>query len=181
MTHILADLPYPKHALAPHISEETLEYHYGKHHQSYVTTLNALIPGTEFEDLPLEAIIKKASGPIFNNAAQVWNHSFFWNCLTPQGAPSPGARWAMQFSVNGARMTALKRRSQNWRSALLALAGPGWSGRRTVRLIWRQPSMRARRLPLRPSRCSRSMYGSMPITSITATRARNSLKHSGIL
>ncbi|CCD30331.1 Superoxide dismutase (Fe) [Candidatus Glomeribacter gigasporarum BEG34] len=90
MTHILADLPYPKHALAPHISEETLEYHYGKHHQSYVTTLNALIPGTEFEDLPLEAIIKKASGPIFNNAAQVWNHSFFWNCLTPQGAPSPG-------------------------------------------------------------------------------------------
>src|SRR5260364_56885 len=62
MTHILADLPYPKHALAPHISEETLEYHYGKHHQSYVTTLNALIPGTEFEDLPLEAFTKLALG-----------------------------------------------------------------------------------------------------------------------
>jgi Fe-Mn family superoxide dismutase len=85
MAFELPALPYPKNRLVPHISEETLEYHYGKHHQTYVTNLNNLIPGTEFESLSLEEIILKSSGPIFNNAAQVWNHTFYWNSLKPNG------------------------------------------------------------------------------------------------
>jgi superoxide dismutase, Fe-Mn family len=89
MQHTLRPLPYKKHELAPHISEETLDYHYGKHHQTYVTTLNTLIPNTEFAELSLEEIIKKATGPIFNNAAQVWNHTFFWHSLSPQGGSHP--------------------------------------------------------------------------------------------
>jgi Fe-Mn family superoxide dismutase len=89
MTHVLPELPYDKSALAPHISAETLEYHYGKHHQTYVTNLNNLIKGTEFENLSLEEIVKKSSGGIFNNAAQVWNHTFYWNSLSPQGGGGP--------------------------------------------------------------------------------------------
>ncbi|MGR9117610.1 MAG: superoxide dismutase [Fe] [Gammaproteobacteria bacterium] len=89
MAFELPALPYAKDALSPHISEETLEYHYGKHHQTYVTNLNNLVPGTEFEGLTLEQIIQKSSGGIFNNAAQVWNHSFYWNCLSPNGGGEP--------------------------------------------------------------------------------------------
>lgn len=81
MSHILPELPYALNALAPIISAETLEYHYGKHHQTYVANLNKLILHTEFENLSLEEIIKKSSGSIFNNAAQVWNHTFYWNNL----------------------------------------------------------------------------------------------------
>jgi len=90
MEHTLPPLPYAMDALAPAISKETLEYHYGKHHQAYVTNLNNLIKGTEFENMSLEEIIKKSSGGIFNNAAQVWNHTFYWNCMAPNagGAPS---------------------------------------------------------------------------------------------
>ena len=76
--HELPPLPYEKNALEPHISAETLEYHYGKHHATYVTNLNKLIGGTEFDSASLEDIIMKAKGGIFNNAAQVWNHTFFW-------------------------------------------------------------------------------------------------------
>jgi len=89
MEHTLPPLPYAIDALAPAISQETLEYHYGKHHQTYVTNLNNLIKGTEFESLSLEEIIKKSSGPVFNNSAQVWNHTFFWNSLTPNGKGAP--------------------------------------------------------------------------------------------
>jgi superoxide dismutase, Fe-Mn family len=89
MTHSLPALPYALDALAPTLSQETLEYHYGKHHQTYVTNLNNLIPGTEFEALSLEDIILKSSGGVFNNAAQVWNHSFYWNCLSPNGGGAP--------------------------------------------------------------------------------------------
>ncbi len=89
MQHELPALPYEKNALQPHISAETLDFHYGKHHQTYVTNLNKLIPGTEFENMALEDIIKKASGGIFNNAAQVWNHTFYWNCLSPAGRGEP--------------------------------------------------------------------------------------------
>ncbi len=89
MEHTLPQLPYGLDALAPHISKETLEYHYAKHHQTYVTNLNNLIKGTEFENASLEEIIKKSSGGVFNNAAQVWNHSFYWNCLSPQGGGEP--------------------------------------------------------------------------------------------
>lgn len=86
MEHTLPALPYALDALAPTISKETLEYHYGKHHQAYVTNLNNLINGTEFESLGLEDIVRKASGGVFNNAAQVWNHTFYWNSMAPHGA-----------------------------------------------------------------------------------------------
>lgn len=90
MTLTLPELPYARDALAPHMSAETLDFHYGKHHKAYVDNGNKLIAGTEFENMPIEDIIKKSSGKIFNNAAQVWNHTFFWNCLTPNQA-APGA------------------------------------------------------------------------------------------
>lgn len=89
MAHTLPALPYALDALAPHISQETLEFHYGKHHQTYVTNLNNLIAGTEFENASLEEIIKKSSGGVFNNAAQVWNHTFYWNSLSPNGGGEP--------------------------------------------------------------------------------------------
>src|SRR3569833_2733929 len=91
MEHKLPELPYAMNALEPHISKETLEYHYGKHHKTYVDNLNKLIPGTEFEKMSLEEIIKKSSGGIFNNAAQVWNHTFYWNCLAPKSSEPAGA------------------------------------------------------------------------------------------
>lgn len=89
MEHKLPELPYALDALAPTISKETLEYHYGKHHQTYITNLNNLIKGGEFEDASLEEIVKKSSGGIFNNAAQVWNHTFYWFGLTPNGKGAP--------------------------------------------------------------------------------------------
>ncbi len=85
MEHTLPALPYAMDALAPTISKETLEFHYGKHHQAYATNLNNLIKGGEFENASLEDIIKRSSGGIFNNAAQIWNHSFYWNSLSPKG------------------------------------------------------------------------------------------------
>ncbi|WP_085314504.1 superoxide dismutase [Derxia lacustris] len=92
MAHTLPPLPYAIDALAPTISQETLEFHYGKHHQAYVTNLNNLVPGTEYEALDLEAIIKKApAGGVFNNAAQIWNHTFFWNSLSPVATAPTGA------------------------------------------------------------------------------------------
>ena len=90
----LPALPYKLDALAPHISKETLEYHYGKHHKTYVDKLNGMIPNTEFEDLTLEKIIQKSSGGIFNNAAQVWNHTFYWNCMSPNGGNEPTGKLA---------------------------------------------------------------------------------------
>jgi Fe-Mn family superoxide dismutase len=89
MKHQLPDLPFAAGALEPHISAETLSFHHGKHHRAYVTKLNELIAGTEHEELPLEEIMKRASGGIFNNAAQTWNHSFYWNCLSPTGGGAP--------------------------------------------------------------------------------------------
>ncbi len=89
MEHKLPELPYSKDALVPYISAETIEYHYGKHHATYVANLNKLIPGTEFENMSLDEIVMKSSGGIFNNAAQVWNHSFYWNCLTPNKGANP--------------------------------------------------------------------------------------------
>lgn len=89
MTFELPALPFEKDALAPYISAETLEFHHGKHHQTYVTNLNNLVPGTEFEGLSLEEIVVKASGGIFNNAAQVWNHTFYWNGLAPNAGGEP--------------------------------------------------------------------------------------------
>ena len=94
MAHELPPLPYAKDALQPHISAETIDFHYGKHHQTYVTNLNNLIKGTEFENASLEDTIKKASGGLFNNAAQIWNHTFYWNCLSPNGGGEPTGKVA---------------------------------------------------------------------------------------
>jgi Fe-Mn family superoxide dismutase len=94
MEHKLPKLPFSENALEPVISKETIEYHYGKHHQTYVTNLNNLIVGTEFEDMDLEDIIKKSGGGIFNNAAQVYNHTFYWNCLSPAGGGKPTGKLA---------------------------------------------------------------------------------------
>jgi superoxide dismutase, Fe-Mn family len=92
MTHSLPALPYSSKALEPIISENTISFHYGKHHQAYVNKLNELIPGTPFENSSLEEIILKADGAIFNNGAQVWNHTFYWNCLSPQGGGEPSGK-----------------------------------------------------------------------------------------
>ena len=94
MEHKLPELPFAKDALEPTISKETIEYHYGKNHQAYVNNLNKQIPETEFEDMSLEDIIKKSSGGIFNNAAQVWNHTFYWNCLSPDAGGKPDGELA---------------------------------------------------------------------------------------
>jgi Fe-Mn family superoxide dismutase len=90
----LPELPYAANALEPHISPNTLAFHHGKHHNTYVTNLNNLIKGTEFENATLEEIIKKSSGGIFNNAAQVWNHTFYWHCMKPAGGGEPSGALA---------------------------------------------------------------------------------------
>ena len=94
MAIALPALPYDRTALEPHISAETIDFHYSKHHQTYVTNLNNMIGGTEFADLALEDIIRKSQGGMFNNAAQVWNHTFYWNCLTPNGGGTPTGKLA---------------------------------------------------------------------------------------
>jgi len=94
MAFELPALPYAINALEPHISQETLEYHHGKHHNTYVVNLNNLVPGTEFEGKSLEEIIKTSNGGIFNNAAQIWNHPFYWHCLSPNGGGEPAGALA---------------------------------------------------------------------------------------
>ena len=123
MAYELPPLPYAKDALEPTISAETLEYHYGKHHQTYVTNLNNLVPGTEFEGKSLEEIITKASGGIFNNAAQVWNHTFYWNCMTPNANLKVTS---LQLSiVRLVRLMSSKKLSVNQLQQTSALAGLG--------------------------------------------------------
>jgi superoxide dismutase, Fe-Mn family len=100
MQHELPPLPYDRTALEPHISGETLDFHHGKHHATYVTNLNNLIPGTEFENLSLEDIIRKSSGGIFNNAAQIWNHTFYWNSMSPDGGGAPAG--ALRAAIDAA-------------------------------------------------------------------------------
>ena len=99
MTFTLPELPYAKDALKPYISAETIEYHYGKHHQAYINKLNKLIMGTKFAEKSLEEIIKNSQGPMFNNAAQVWNHTFYWNCLKPGGGGEPTGKLAEVIST----------------------------------------------------------------------------------
>ena len=100
MAFELPPLPYAQDALAPHISPETLEYHYGKHHQAYVTNLNKLVEGTEFENASLEDVILKSDGGLFNNSAQVWNHTFYWNSMSPNGGGAPTG--AVADAIDGA-------------------------------------------------------------------------------
>jgi Fe-Mn family superoxide dismutase len=124
MEHTLPPLPFAKNALAPNMSEETLEYHYGKHHQTYVTNLNKLIPGTEFENLSLEEIVKKASGGVFNNAAQVWNHTFFWNSLSPQGGGAP--KGALGDAIN-AKYGSYDKFKEEFAKVATGTFGSGWT------------------------------------------------------
>ena len=124
MAHTLPPLPYAKNALAPHISEETFEYHYGKHHQAYVTNLNNLIPGTEFENASLEDIVKKSTGGIYNNAAQVWNHTFFWNCLKPNGGGAPGGALAAAINTKWGSFDAFK---EAFSKSAVGNFGSGWT------------------------------------------------------
>ena len=108
MEHTLPALPYAKDALAPHISAETLEFHHGKHHNAYVVNLNNLIKGTEFENASLEDIIKKSSGGVFNNAAQIWNHTFYWNSLTPTPKGKPAGALAAAIDAKYGSFDAFK-------------------------------------------------------------------------
>lgn len=94
MAFELPALPYEKNALEPHISAETLEYHYGKHHATYVTKLNGLVEGTDMASKSLEEIVKSSDGGVFNNAAQIWNHTFYWNSLSPNGGGEPSGALA---------------------------------------------------------------------------------------
>jgi Fe-Mn family superoxide dismutase len=124
MTFELPALPYAKDALAPHISVETIEYHYGKHHQTYVTNLNNLVPGTEFEGLSLEEIVKKSSGGIFNNAAQVWNHTFYWHSLSPNGGGAPTGALAEAIEKAFGSFDKFK---EDFTKAAVTTFGSGWA------------------------------------------------------
>jgi len=124
MEHTLPPLPYAMDALAPTISQETLEYHYGKHHATYVTNLNNLIKGTEFENMSLEEIVKKSSGGIFNNAAQVWNHTFYWNGLKPQGGGAPTGK--VLDAIN-AKWGSFDKFKEEFNKSALGNFGSGWT------------------------------------------------------
>ncbi len=120
----LPALPYARDALVPHISAETIDFHYGKHHQTYVTNLNNQIKGTEFEALALEDIIRKSSGGMFNNAAQVWNHTFYWSCLKPNGGGEPTGKLAD--AINAAFGSFQQFKEQFTQTALTTF-GSGWA------------------------------------------------------
>jgi Fe-Mn family superoxide dismutase len=124
MPFTLPELPYSKDALAPHISAETLEYHYGKHHQTYVTNLNKLIAGTEFESMSLEDIIKKSKGGMFNNAAQVWNHTFYWHCLSPNGGNEPTGKLAEAIKKHFGSFADFK---EQFTQTAITTFGSGWA------------------------------------------------------
>jgi Fe-Mn family superoxide dismutase len=124
MEHTLPPLPYAKDALQPTMSAETLEFHYGKHHQAYVTNLNNLIKGTEFENLSLEEIIKKSQGGIFNNSAQVWNHTFFWNCMKPNGGGAPTGPVADAINAKWGSFDKFK---EEFQKSAVGNFGSGWT------------------------------------------------------
>jgi len=124
MIHELPKLPYAHDALEPYISKRTIEFHYGKHHQAYVNNLNKLIPGTEFENASLEEIVRKSGGGIFNNGAQVWNHTFYWNCLKPQGGGEPSGAFADVIVKNFGSIAEFK---EKFSAAAATLFGSGWA------------------------------------------------------
>jgi Fe-Mn family superoxide dismutase len=124
MPFALPPLPYAQDALAPHISKETFEFHYGKHHQAYVTNLNNLVAGTPNEGKPLEEVVRGAQGPIFNNAAQVWNHTFFWNSMKPGGGGQPGGALLAAVNAKWGSVAAFK---EAFTKSAVGNFGSGWT------------------------------------------------------
>jgi superoxide dismutase, Fe-Mn family len=129
MAITLPDLPYPQNALAPHISERTLEFHHGKHHKAYVDNANKLVAGTDLENLDLETIIKKSAGDpakvgIFNNAAQVWNHSFYWKCMKPSGGGAPTGAIASKIAAD---FGSYEKFVEEFKNAGVTQFGSGWA------------------------------------------------------
>jgi len=124
MQHELPPLPYPKEALEPHISRETFDYHHGKHHKAYVDKLNELIKGTPFENAALEDIVRRSDGKIFNNAAQVWNHTFFWNCMSPKGGGKPSGALAQAIDSSFGSFEEFKKK---FTTEAVDIFGTGWA------------------------------------------------------
>lgn len=125
MSYALPPLPYAPTALAPHLSAETLDFHYSKHHQTYVTNLNNLVPGTEYEGLSLEDIVRKApAGGIFNNAAQVWNHTFYWKSLSPNGGGAPTGALAQAIDKTFGSFDKFK---EEFTKCAVTTFGSGWA------------------------------------------------------
>ncbi len=124
MAFELLPLPFASDALEPYISRNTLDFHYGKHHQAYVTNLNKLVPGTPFENATLEEIILKATGGIFNNGAQVWNHTFYWHCLKPQGGGTPPAVLEQLLARDFGSVDTFR---EQFTQASVTLFGSGWA------------------------------------------------------
>ncbi len=124
MAFELPPLPYDKNALAPHISAETLEYHHGKHHQAYVTNLNKLLDGKPEASKSLEDIIKSSDGPVFNNAAQVWNHTFYWHCMKPQGGGQAHGELADAIKRD---FGSLEKFAEEFSTAAATQFGSGWA------------------------------------------------------
>lgn len=120
----LPELPYAMDALTPHISKETLEYHYGKHHQAYVNKLNGMIPGTEYENMTLEDIILKSDGGVFNNAAQIWNHTFYWHSMSPNGGGEPNGHLAEMINDAFGSVDTFK---EKFTEAGMTQFGSGWA------------------------------------------------------
>ena len=124
MTIELPALPFERTALEPNISGETIDYHYGKHHKAYVDNLNKMIEGTEFADMTLEEIIRKSQGGMFNNAAQVWNHTFYWNCLSPNGGGEPAGKLADAINAAFGDFAAFK---EAFTKTAIGTFGSGWA------------------------------------------------------
>jgi Fe-Mn family superoxide dismutase len=124
MAFTLKELPYAKNALAPYISEETMDFHHSKHLLAYVNNTNNLIAGTEFENLALEDIIRKSNGPLFNNSAQIWNHEFFWNCMTANGGGTPSGKILTALESNFGSFESFK---EKFIKASTGLFGSGWA------------------------------------------------------
>ena len=124
MQHQLPPLPYAADALEPHISRETLEFHHGKHHKAYVEKLNELIGGTDFENASLEEIVRRSDGKIFNNAAQAWNHTFFWSCMAPRSGGSPSGNLMQALERSFGSFDAFK---EKFSTEAADLFGSGWT------------------------------------------------------
>ena len=174
----LPPLPYAEDALDPHISARTISFHYGKHHATYVANLNGLIEGTPNENKSLEQIIADAEpGGLFNNAAQVWNHTFYWNSMTPSGGGDPSGDLAAAIDASFGSASALK---EELVTRARGISGPAGHGSSRTATAWPSstPTMPTPRSSTARRRCSPSTCGNTPTTSITRTPARPTSRRS---